>query len=532
MINHPRRSRRAVAVAAAPAHDHDADYAALLDAVIGSFEPHRGAPLFRTDADGLFDAYLATLPAERDVHTCSACRRFINDFGGLVTLDDKGRTSSPFWCDDVPDFYKPAMAALRRAATKARVVSPFLSADKTWGLPHTGPWTHFAVKAPAVFKHALLTPGQAMAAKREDFGTVARALADFSAAHIAEAIRLLDADALSRSERFVSPLRWLAALHTARASLKGPARDNVLWLAIATAPDGYCHPRAGMTGTLLEDIAAGMPFAEVKARWEAKVHPLRYQRPQAPPSAGNIAEGERIVGKLGIARSLERRFARLDEIEAIWRPAADVAAEGGGVFGHLKAKGVPAAGVDLPTQTMTWEKFARVVLPEAEKIEAHLNGNMAFTTFTTAAHADAPPIIRWDREEARNPVSWYLWHGGSRPEQFGLSAGWNAVAAISSLPTMWGATPSPHLGEGFVLMVKDAKESRNLNSAMFPEHMRPELHGVRATIEAHSASRNLVGGEDGTASGLDIRKGAPRLDYRLRVTSGGRIATYLIDRWD
>ena len=76
-----------------------------------------------------------------------------------------------------------------------------------------------------------------------------------------------------------------------------------------------------MIGTLLEDLATGMDFATVSARFAAKMHPLKYLRPQAAPRAGNIADAEKIVAKLGIARSLERRFARIDEIETLWTDA-------------------------------------------------------------------------------------------------------------------------------------------------------------------------------------------------------------------
>lgn len=81
-----------------------------------------------------------------------------------------------------------------------------------------------------------------------------------------------------------------------------------------------------MIGTLLKDVATGMDFATVSARFASKMHPLKYQRPQAAPRVGNIADAEKIVAQLGIARSLERRFARIDEIDTLWkyRPVPEV----------------------------------------------------------------------------------------------------------------------------------------------------------------------------------------------------------------
>src|SRR2546425_8355197 len=75
-----------------------------------------------------------------------------------------------------------------------------------------------------------------------------------------------------------------------------------------------------MFGTLLEDISNGLPLPEVSKRFAEKMHPLRYQRPQAAPSEGQLAQAEKIVAQLGAAGSLARRFARLEEVETIWTP--------------------------------------------------------------------------------------------------------------------------------------------------------------------------------------------------------------------
>lgn len=534
MANHPNRRRKTAVVAAVdPVHDHDADYAALLDSVRETFAGVNGSPLFETDAD-LTEAYLGNLGDERQVHTCSACRQFLKNFGGLVTIGEDGRQASAFWnADAAPEFYRPALRAMQRLVSRANITAPFLSPLKTWGIPKTGDWTHFAVQSPKVFKHALLSAGQAMAAKREDHGTVARGLADFSAAHIAEAIRLLEADQFARNKSFVAPLHWLADLHAKRSTtLDKRARDNILWRAVATAPDGFCHPRSAVTGTLLEDIAAGMAFADVKARFDAKVHPLQYQRPQVDPSAGNLAEAERIVEKMGIAPSLERRFARLDDLQIAWSPPVQKAkpAASGGVFAHIQPKGAaaPITVHGAPAVTMTWDKFARTILPAAEAIEAQVTGGrMNFITLTTATHADAPVIFKWG-----NPVAWYVYHGGASASDFNLSPGWTKVNAIAPLPPMWGDSPKAHLGEGFVLVLDGCRDMRNGSLGLFPECLIGELHAVRSVIEAHSRRSSLSGQAEASACGLDVRAGSKALGYRLRVTIGGLKTEYVLDRWD
>lgn len=499
-------------------------------ATFAVLKPARGVPLFATDA-GLTEIYLECVHGEREIHDCYACERFLKAYGGLAVITDDGYVGSAMWqAFGGPAFYREAAEAMAEAVAQARVVGPFLSTERVWGIPETGGWQHFSCVSPNVYTGKLLTAGQAMAAKREDFATVIRALSDFSPQVIAEAIRLLETGHFSQSEKFIGPLHWLADLHAKRSATKGKQRENVTWRAIATAPDGFCHPRASVTGTLLEDIAAGMAFNAVKARFEAKVHPLQYQRPQAAPKAQNLEAAEKVVEKLGVARSLERRFARLDDLEAAWlpTPASKRARVGGGVFGHLKARGTEAPSVSAPAATMTWAKFEKSVLPGAESIEVLVPSHANFIALTGPVHEDAPVILKWG-----NPFAWYVYHNGAPASTWGLLPGWANVTGLVALPPMWGADPKPNLGEGFVLVVEGCMDQRSgQGNALFPECVVQDLHGVRASIEAYSKNAELQGREDGSACGLDIRAGMKTIGYRLRVTTAGLKTEYMIDRWD
>jgi len=551
MINHPHRSKRATspgpaprAKAKPPRHDHDADWAALLTAVREAFIRATlvGGTLFETKTTDLADVFLDNIMGdEYQTHNCTACKSFLRHYGGLVTITENGHTTSVLWDEEaVPAFYRESVFELRRAVERAAVIGPFLSPLVQWGIPKTDIWTHMAVWAPKPYTHPLLTAGQAMAALRENFQTVERALHDFRAPHIAEAIRLLEAEHLPQSERFIAPLHWLANLHDKRAEASSKARKaNVLWRAIATAPEGYCHPRASMTGTLLEDIAAGISFHEVKRRFTEKMHPLKYQRPQAAPKAGAIANAETVFAKMGLAPALERRWARLDEIQTAWAPFTPrLRPTSGGIFSHLapKGSGRTARPSGEPAVTMTWEKFARVVLPAAEAIEAFVHGGsalMPFVSLTAPVNEDAPPILKWDRDDERNPFAWYLYHNGSKAQDWGIAGGWTKVNAIAPLPPMWGSAPMPHLGEGFILILDGAVDQRTgQGNALFPSCLRDELHAVRSVIEAYSRTATMAGRNQASASGLDIRKGALNIGYRLRVTVDGLQTDYTLDRWD
>lgn len=540
MINHPNRRRAAAKrkISTAPVESHDHDYSALLESLQRSFNVAAAeGPLFATDAADLNELYLDSLPGERQFHNCSCCRRFLEAYGGLVTVG-LGNTLVPaMWTvPGVSDFYDPVFEALHARVRKARIVAPFLSKLSVWGTPETAPWTHMAVHVPReiAYRERVLTAGQAMAAAKENFRIVATALVDFKSPMLDEALRILGADALARSEKFIGPVKWLRTLQDRP---KGKLGENALWKAIATAPDGYCHPRASMVGPLLEDIAAGLPFADIKARFDAKMHPLRYQRPQAPPSAGNIKAAEALAEKMGIAPSLERRFARLEDIperEHVWKPSVvEAAAAKSGVFGHLKAKNADTVRpVDMPASTMTWDKFARTVIPAAEQMQIHVPSNGRFIALTTAVHDDAPAVLKWDRDDARNPVAWYVYPSGSPAHQWGLTAGsWANISAIAPFPNQWGDKPMPFLAEGVILLIEGSADSRvGSGNALFPECLREEMHAVRSTIEAYSRSAVMAGRAEASACGYDVRKSSA--DCNLRVLAKGAWNSYRIDRWD
>jgi hypothetical protein len=524
-------------------HD-DPEYDAFLRRIQDSFtDSTKGAPLFTTNAEGLWAAFLAAMPKDqRQYHNCHACRHFIERYGSLVTIDDAGATVPAVWhWHDAPEFYKPSINAMIAIVRRAGVSGVFLSSLPVWGTPVTGIWRHFSVlpEGSRVFKRVTMNAGQAMAEKREDFLTVIRALNEFPKPVLEQALTLLRTESLYRSEKVMGPAQWLYDLHVAHNAAHGPAKVNVIWRAVATAPAGFCHPRTSMIGTLLVDITAGLPFADVARRFADKMHPLQYQRPQAAPDAGNIAQAEKIVEQMGIKASLRRRFARIDEVVALWKPApVTEAPKGEGVFAHLTPKNaVPVVGAkDMASITMTWEKFKRTVLPEALEIEFYTAPRADnYTALVTAVDPAAPPILQWDLEDRRNPISWYLYHGGTRPEHWGLESGsYHKVTAITLKPCMWNDDKGrfAHQGEGVIFLLEGAKDSDGgVSLALFPETLRSELHQVRSTIEAFSRAGRLEGREEASACGISLQKGGT-WNALFRVCTKTGVVEYKLDRWD
>ncbi len=530
----------------------DPDYGPLIASVQERFriviKEHQGkqdkVSLFATDTPDLFDLFLdAGPPSLRQSNTCFTCKKFLQRYAGLVVVGPNGKTVPVMWDPEgTPELYVEMVRALASAVSQAPIAGVFLSNEKTWGVPATGGWNHLAVtpSEALVFKPSLLlTTSQVVAEKQQDHEILLRGLEEFPLDLVKNAHSLLTTGALYRSEKCIGVAKWLVELHKQRKAAKNlRARENLTWLAVAGAPTGFCHVRSSMIGTLLEDLAAGLPFDQVKAKFDAKMNPLQYQRPTATPTAGNIAQAEKIVAKLKAEGALERRFAKLADVKALWMPEPSrPEPKKKGVFSHLGKPAKPSAGpIEGPPVTMTWDKFSRTVLPTAESIEYLVPAsNQSYVAMVTAKNPDATPIIQWDFEDERNPVTWYVYHNGSAPERWNLKAGaYHRVTAVTLAPSMWSAKRRfDHQGDKVAFLLENARDTLYLGGAgFFPEFLKSDFHAIRATMEAYAKSAKVEGKDEAEACGICLSKGSTwNLTFRVTSKDGERI-TCLLDRWD
>lgn len=496
------------------------------------------APLFTTNATDLYDRFLQQLPEEaRQHYNCNTCRAFVNRYGGLVRIAPNGATIPVMWpcLYEVSSFFAPAVDIMRSIVVSAKVTGVFIPEGKRLGTPVTGDWCHMAVELPKERWHRdkLHTAYQVAAAKKEDHLLLCRAVGHYRVETVQRAISLLRSEALYRSEKVLGVAEWFMKVLDTMKNTRGECRRNLLWKAVATAPAGFCHISGSMIGTLLDDIQAGLDFETCRRKFDEKMNLLKYQRPKAAPTVGNIAQAERIVEKLGIANSLKRRFARLEEMETFWTPASEKP-YAGGVFNHLlpkqQFKPMVAKG-----PTLTWEKFKHTVLPDARKIQFMVpTGPANYCAFVTAADMDAPPIIQWDTEEKRNPFSWYVYAGGSYASRWGLSTGWADVTGIVLQPNMW-QPGYEHQGQSVTFILDGCRDGnyKNCGVALFPEVLKGELREIRSTIESYSRHGVLEGYEEASACGIRLQASGGNLaGLRFRVTTDLGATEYTIDRWD
>lgn len=497
---------------------------------------------------GLYLTFLSNLPEEEiRHHNCNCCRDFIRRFGALALMTETGQLVPAMWngyIENCPDIYVDAVRAMYHEVARGKVVGVHMWADRMpWGTAEAGGWNHFSVDAPQP-NHIRrdLQPHEAMALKKEDYGTLCRGLAEFDLETCKQALSILEADALYRGEKFVGPAKFLVDLHKMRDAVPGQRfKNNVIWRAVAAAPVGWATPRSGMIGTLLDDIKMGLPFEAIKTRFTAKMHPLEYQRAQAKPTEGNVKQAEKLFEKMGLASALERRYAKLEEVLKIWLPRFQEPqkANTGSIFGHLETKlksqnNLPMSRrsqeMSKPTP-ITWEKFRKTVLPNAIKMEVRPVGLQSFCGILTAVHPDSKQLFQWDYDDSRNQFNWYFYHGGSPAYRWGLEEGeWVDVTGVTLLPNQWREDRNRLDHKGAVFILRGCHETQVEAAYLYSGTMRSDLHQVRSTIEAFNKTGRATGNLEGTACGIAM--GGEGHDTPVRVTTENGTALYLIDRWD
>lgn len=517
----------------------DGDFPALVAQVQQRFDTiPANKPLFLVSNDGLFDTFIAGLPPHLRAHyTCNCCRSFFNHFGGLVTIDDFGSLSSPLWDIVAAEPFRVAVDELNRTVRLRPIFGAFVTADATAGNPTTNGWDHFAVKLPSSRRHQSFTESpQAAAAKlREETTMLRRGLGEFPVAVVEKALALATSGTLQRPEKAEPMLRWLIDLHARLRGLGATQRDALLWHIAATAPAGFTHVRGGIVGTLLEDVTAGLSTGDIARRWTEKVDPSQYMRAQVAPSAGNLRRAESVIAAMEAAGSLRRRYVTVgDAVETLWssKPEAPTAASSSGpVFGHIaaKAKAAPTTQpLDLGEVKMTWDKFRRTMLADAEQIEYNVPSTSAqFAALVTAVDASAPPILQWDSgtDGQRNPVSVYS--STAMPSAWNLTPGaWVPVDFISPMPYHWNGNAATNQKEGILMALRGCRDVKRTSGGGFlPEFLRSELREIRSSLDAYARSARVEGADKAAACGVALMKTA---DVATRPVAASSTATNVI----
>lgn len=527
-------------------------YHSFLDAVSANFKQlmvDNKSPLFLAESNlDLNAVYLKAVgDTERQEHNCRTCDHFFKNYGNLVHINKDGTLTSAVWAntDGVPDEYKHVADALRAAVEFGTVSGPFYTPVKSklytggcvFGEPEKGTFRHFSVTAVPDVVRSPKEYGEDKTSRT----VLGESIKDINIDTVKNAVHAFTHDAdLKNRTGFKGALELYLGFRTQLAETRDSRlRSNLIWLATVVAPKGVTRISTTALGEYLAKVGTQPDYA--RRRFLTDTASDVYQRPVAAPSAGQVQLAEKLVEELGIASALKRRQATRDDIqEWVWEPApvseSVDTANAGGVFGSVvtKEQEPKAAAVPVNGGTISWVVFLRDILPTASKIRLFQSaGRLNLGGLVTAVDADAKPILKWDSESRRNPVSWYLYNDGIEAEGFNLRSGaFVEVTGITKLPWMWNNGNTPTMSEGMMLVLEGASDQAISSSVLFPVILRNELHPVRATIEAYSNANVLTKVESPICGNIIGKVHSVFAGRTLEVTTPTGVVRVVVNRWE
>jgi hypothetical protein len=375
---------------------------------------------FVTDAagDALYTAYLEAFPPgtnpvflERTEHDCSCCKNFIRRIGAVVNVQPDGslRTVWDEASKFAPEPYRSVAIRLRRKVLDSNVVDLFrvltkevkFGAAQTRSLSKDGralTWNHFYTnEVPKALR--VNSPDEVCGAYRTTVQVFERGLKELTQDALDTTLSLIDANALYRgAEHRPALVEFMKAKKDYEQSGSAPAR---LWLL---AQSNAARFRNTVIGTLVQDLSEGKEVEYAVKAFETKVAPQNYKRTSAIITPAMVKKAMETVDALGLEPALERRFARIEDVnvrDVLWVDAGVKPLMKGGITSALMehaAKAQPAVEVDADkAEKVSLDDFLKKVLPESTAVEVLFKnehvGNLM--SLTAPVHPEPKQLFKW-----------------------------------------------------------------------------------------------------------------------------------------
>lgn len=513
---------------------------------------------------------------------CACCKNFLHQFGAIQHISPEGKQTAFLWDPEiVPDYLKPYFVEMkafcesekiRNFLTEPVTAVQYYDADRTsgfvqLGVAEQGGHPHLHVDINVVNLTMVDTDAAVedrLRDRAESHEIIVRTLTDkgMTADNLRQVIAILTANE-DRSV-FIDRvgLRWWQDI-LELAWARGAHLSNVAWAAMAAKiqPSAW-RMRTTSVWEMFNDLKSGFTLNTAFRRFHTMTRSTNYQRATTEASNESILRAAKIVEDSGIAPALERRTATLEDLipYLTWAPRLPILScepeeeEGSaGIFSHLLTKKGDSKiqhssdyeiliNRDLPPVTMTWDKFTRSVLPQVKEMWVRFDGQYlpGLIAFMAPVHEDAKPILAWDNDDERCPISWYMYADGASLEKFN--------ARRLQVRRVLGIMPNPSCRPGYShpnvignpapsLIVEDLKDVFQPDSTLrlFPEIMKSSLKqdvDLRRVIENFSNSKKCEVLENRVAGITASVHGQTRVTYSLLVSTNQGPMVIRIDRND
>ena len=282
-----------------------------------------------TEPDKLYETYLNSFPdgtnnifRTRKEHDCSACRSFIKKFGNVVTIKD-GIVKS-IWDFKSNDFeYDTVCKAMSKYVKSFPIKDVFLTWENMIGIPSNkemiegvgiSTWYHFYVHVPNKFIVDKNSVNEKIAENRDVRNVFKRSLDEISIDAVNTVLELISQNSIYRGNEWESVLKIFKGYKNKYDNLDDKQKELFVWEKFFEAGVTVGKIRNHSMGVLLTDISNNMNLDEAVRRYESIVAPTNYKRPKPVYTKKMLDDARKTIESLGYMDSLNRRFAKIDDI--------------------------------------------------------------------------------------------------------------------------------------------------------------------------------------------------------------------------
>lgn len=375
------------------------------------------------DKDELWEAYLSSFPEgtnkmyrKRREYDCGHCRNFIKTIGGAVAIvDGKIHTIWEIDTDDV--VFQPVVDALRTYVESKPIKDIWRHFTNTVGVKSTNEytedkqiikWTHMYTPIPERLLERKSDIPTAKAKVRDRKNVFKRSLDEITEEAVDTVLELIASNTLYRGQEWERVLKDFRKYQREYNGLSDEEKDTYTWTKAMTIGDVIGRIRNHSIGTLLVNISEGMDLDNAVKAYENVVAPANYKRPKAIFTKKMLEDAKKTVTDLGYMDSLQRRFARLDDITVnnilfCNRDAAPRIQGGLDIFDEMSKEVAVNPKKFSKVEEISAEKFVSDVLPTAKELEVLFENRHKknMVSLIAPVNKDAKNMMKWG-----NPFSW------------------------------------------------------------------------------------------------------------------------------
>lgn len=371
------------------------------------------------DKDEMWNLYLDSFPAgtneiyrERRKHDCNTCKHFMRRVGNVVAIINSKVVS--IWDVEPNDTtFSVVTKALSDYVHKHKIIDAFYSDTQVVGCEfnyentesgETNKYEHF---------HAVLT--NEFVKRKDDIASLKgnfrdkrnvfkRSLDEFTKDALDSVKELIESNTLYRGEEWKVTLSEFTKYYNKYHKLNTDeekelfAWDNANKVGVAVS-----KIRNHSFGTLLTDVSNGVPLDKAVTSYEKIVAPSNYKRPKAIFTKKMLEDAQKTITELGYIDSLQRRFAKLDDITVnnilfSNKDSAKRIQGGNDLFASMEKDITVNPKKFSKVEEIGIDDFVKNVLPYITEVEAFVENKHAANMCSLIApvNNDAKTMFKWN----------------------------------------------------------------------------------------------------------------------------------------